>query len=104
MGEFDSETNENNIISKSKFYDEYIDFCKKMNINWRDIQSVFGRNLVKYCDLDVTQRTGSDQRRYRCYQFPSKDDCRKQFEKHAGLKIDWESERNKKRKNEVDKI
>lgn len=104
LGDFDSETNEKNVISKSKLHDQYIDYCDKMKINWRDSRSIFGKNLSKYCEFDSIRRTNIDQNRYTCYQFPDKYYARKQFSKQVGMKIDWNAVIVEKSGNEVDKI
>lgn len=104
LGDFDSETSEENVISKSKLYDQYIDFCKKINLKYIFTPAVFGKNLSKYCEFDVIQRTGMDQKRFRCYVFPEKSTCRKKFSEQAGMEIDWRSSQVKNIKNEIDKI
>lgn len=104
LGDFDGETNSENIIFRSKLYDQYVDFCKKINLKYIFTQAVFGKNLAKYCDFDVVQRVGSDQKRLNCYLFPNKSQCRKQFAKQAGMKIDWKSSRANSTKNEINKI
>jgi hypothetical protein len=108
LGDFDSETNEENIISKSKLYDQYVDYCKKINVKYIFTSAVFGKNLSKSCDFESLQKTGLDQNRYRCYVFPDKNTCKKQFSAQIGIKIDWEldweSSQATKIKNEIDQI
>jgi hypothetical protein len=104
LGDFDSETNSYDIISKAKLHNQYIDYCDKMKINWRNSQSIFGKNLAKYCEFENIRRTDTDQNRYTCYQFPDKSSCRKQFSKQVGMKIDWDAGIGKKKVDEVDKI
>ena len=104
LGVFDSETNEENVISKSKLHDQYLNYCDKMKINWRDSRSIFGKNLSKYCEFDSIRRTNIDQKRHTCYQFPDKCYARKQFSKQVGMEIDWNAAIGKKRVDEVDKI
>jgi hypothetical protein len=105
---FDSETNEENVISKSKLYDQYVDYCKKINIKYILSLSVFSKNLSKYCEFETIQRAGSNQNRYRCYVFPDKNACKKQFSAQADMEIDWELDweisQATKIKNEVDQI
>ena len=103
-GVVNSETNEENVISKSKLYDQYIDYCDKMKIGWRNSKSIFGKNLSKYCEFDSIRRTNIDQKRHTCYQFPDKCYARKQFSKQVGMEIDWNAAIGKKRVDEVDKI
>jgi hypothetical protein len=104
LGNFDSETNENNMIQKSKLHDEYINYCNRMGLKYILSLSIFGKNLTKYCDFDVKQKLGSEQKYVRFYVFPEKTACRNQFSKQVGMKIDWESSQVEKIKNEVDKI
>jgi hypothetical protein len=108
LGDLDGETGEENMISKSKLYDQYVDFCKKINVKYIFTPAVFGKNLSKNCDFESVQRIGSDQNKYRCYIFPEKNVCKKQFSSQAGMNIDWEldwtSSQATKIKNEIDKI
>ena len=104
LGDFDSGTNENNAIQKSKLHDQYVDYCNKMGLKYILSLSIFGKNLTKYCDFDVKQKLGSEQKYVRFYIFPEKTACRNQFSKQVGMKIDWESSQVEKIKNEIDKI
>ena len=104
LGDFDIETKEYNIISKSKIYDQYVDFCNKIKLKYIFTPAVFGKNLAKYCDFDSIQKTASGQNRYRCYIFPEKTDCKKRFAAQVGMEIEWESVRDRKVVNEIDKI
>lgn len=104
LGDFDIETKEYNIISKSKIYDQYVDFCNKIKLKYIFTPAVFGKNLAKYCDFDSIQKTASGQNRYRCYIFPEKTDCKKRFAAQVGMEIEWESVRGRKVVNEIDKI
>jgi hypothetical protein len=108
FGDFDSEMNEENVILKSKLYDQYVDFCKKINIKYIFTPAVFGKNLTKYCDFEVIQRTEVDQKRNRYYVFPEKNACKKKFSAQVDMEIDWEldweSTQATKFKNEVDQI
>jgi phage/plasmid-associated DNA primase len=104
IGEYDMESNSENMILKSKLYDEYVDFCKKINLKYIFTQAVFGRNLSKSCDFEVTQRLQSNGKYARSYIFPEKNVCRKQFTQQIGMEIDWDSSRVKKIKNDIDEI
>jgi len=100
----DFESNDEDSIFKSKLYDQYTDFCKKINTKYIFTPAVFGKNLSKYCDVDVKQRLGDNQKYVRFYLFPPKKACREQFSQQVGMKINWKISQAKKNENEIDKI
>ena len=76
-------------ILTTQLYDQYADFSKKINAKYILTPAVFGKNLSKYCDVEVRQRLNSDQKYARFYFFSDKTTCRQQFSKQIGIKIDW---------------
>ena len=91
-------------IMTTKLYDRYADFCKKINAKYILTPAVFGKNLSKYCDVEVKQRLNIDQNYSRFYIFPDKVTCRRQFSDQIGMKIDWKFLRAKNIDDEVDGI
>lgn len=99
----DNDGPENSIMT-TKLYDQYTDFCKKINTKYIFTPAVFGKNLSKYCDVEVKQRLNSNQKYSRFYFFPDKITCRQNFSDQTGMEIDWNIFRAKKSENEIDKI
>jgi hypothetical protein len=91
-------------ISTSKMYDKYTDFCRKINTKYIMTPAVFGKNLSKYCEVDIERKRNIDQTRARFYIFPVKAECKKQFSAQIGMKINWNQSKIKKLKDEIDKI
>ena len=96
--------NEDEGIIKSKFYDKYIDFCKKINTKYIMTPAIFGKNLVKYCNIDVQQKIGIDGKRTRFIYFPDKNECKKSFVKQIGQPIPWKKIEKSRAETEVDNI
>jgi len=104
IGDFDnSNPSEDNILT-TKLYDQYVDFCNKINTKYIFTPAVFGKNLSKYCDVDVKQRIGDNQKYVRFYLFSEKKDCREQFSQQVGMKINWKISQARKKDDGIDGI
>ena len=91
-------------ILTTELYDQYADFSKKINAKYILTPAVFGKNLSKYCDVEVKQRLNSEQKYSRFYFFSDKAICRQQFSKQIGMKINWNISQVENIDNEVDGI
>ena len=92
-------------IIKTKFYDLYIDFCKKINIQRPEGPAIFGKNLLKYCsEIETIRKYDISNQRVRFYIFPEKNRCRQLFDKISNLDINWKMIKNQKIQDEIDGI
>jgi hypothetical protein len=91
-------------IQTTVLHDKYVDFCKKINEKYILTPAVFGKNLSKYCDIQIRQQLNNDQKYARFYVFPNKQDCKLQFSSQVGMEIDWNTLQGKSTKNDVDSI
>ncbi len=76
-------------LLKKEVYDEYLKYCQSRNIRHKDMQSLFGRKLVKYCPGISNIRTRDETTRARSYKFPSLSECRQEFENITKMPIKW---------------
>ena len=102
LSEYD--INEIDGVIKSKFYDKYTDFCKKINTKYIMTPAVFGKNLIKYCNVETEQKRNIDGKRIRFYIFPSKIECKNLFSKQIGMSIPWKKIKKSKIETEIDEI
>ncbi|MBC8393393.1 MAG: hypothetical protein H8E17_12610 [Deltaproteobacteria bacterium] len=91
-------------ILTTQLYDQYADFSKKINAKYILTPAVFGKNLSKYCDVEVKQRLNIDQKPARFYFLPDKTTSRQQFSKQIGMKIKWNISQAENIDDEVDGI
>ena len=92
-------------IIKTKFYDLYTDFCKKLNIQRFNGPAIFGKNLLKYCsEIEIVRQYNIDNQRVRFYIFPEKNRCRYLFDEISNLDIDWKIIKKSKIEDGINEI
>ncbi len=77
------------IVLTSDFFNEFIYFCKQMNIGYRPTNRTAGRELAQLCPESCRKRDTKWDRKYE-YHLPSLNRCRELFEKRVKMKIDWD--------------
>jgi hypothetical protein len=92
------------MTKKSKLYDEYVNYCKKINEKYILTAAVFGKHLAKCCKFGVKQMLDDDQKYSRFYVFPSKQDCKRQFSNQLGMNIDWDKSIEENDDSGIDEI
>ena len=72
------------------FYDEYLEWCKAMNIRYPKNEVHFGRTLKCIANLErVQRRTGELGRKY-YYRPPEIEECRIMFNQTVNISVQWE--------------
>lgn len=93
-----------NGVMKSKFYNLYTDFCKKINTKYIMTPAIFGKNLLKYCpEVEIIQKRDVD-KMIRFYVFPEKNRCRELFNKILGPENSYEINKKSTIQIEIDGI
>lgn len=80
-----------NVISRGLFYEAYIGFCKQMNVRHPLDKKSLARSIQKICPF----KENKDRQNFGMgweYVILSINDCRENFEKMIGHKLNWEGE------------
>jgi hypothetical protein len=77
-------------VSTDLFYDEYIEYSKKIGRKYTSDKRQFGKELKQLCtQIKKIRPALSDGTRQYEYAFPDLDECRIRFEEKVNMEIDW---------------
>jgi hypothetical protein len=77
-------------VSTDLFYNECIEFSKKIGLKYASDKRQFGKDLKHVCPtMKKVRPVLSDGTRQHEYMFPGLDECRIRFEQRINMEVDW---------------
>lgn len=80
----------NSPVSKKVFQQQFKDYCDSNGEKTYRVAQTVGSEIKKICPKVKEARLSINGTRERCYEFPTLDECRKQFDEYMGMDVEWE--------------